>query len=49
MIPAGYGESLESSTNRIQDPDLHGFYDQLRVITRGHRSCRAIACARSSA
>jgi arabinofuranosyltransferase len=35
MIPAGYVESLESSTNRIQDPDLHRFYDELRLITRG--------------
>jgi arabinofuranosyltransferase len=35
MIPAGYVESLESSTNRIQDPALHHYYDQLRLITRG--------------
>jgi arabinofuranosyltransferase len=35
MIPAGYVESLESSTNQIQDPELHQYYDQLRLITRG--------------
>ena len=34
MIPAGYRESLETSTNQIRDPDLHHFYDQLRLITR---------------
>jgi arabinofuranosyltransferase len=37
MIPAGYRESLESSTNQIQDPALHRFYEQLRVITRSER------------
>jgi arabinofuranosyltransferase len=35
MIPAGYVESLESSTNQLQDPALHQYYDQLRLITRG--------------
>ena len=37
MVPAGYKESLESSTNLIQDPALHRFYDQLRLITRSER------------
>lgn len=37
MIPAGYRESLETSTNQIQDPELHRFYDQLRLITRAER------------
>ena len=37
MIPPGYKESLESDTNQIQDPDLHRFYDQLRLITRSDR------------
>jgi arabinofuranosyltransferase len=35
MIPAGYVESLENSTNQIQDPELRQYYDQLRLITRG--------------
>ena len=37
MIPEGYRESLETSTNQIRDPDLHHFYDQLRLITRSDR------------
>jgi arabinofuranosyltransferase len=35
MIPAGYVQSLESSTNRLEDPELHRFYDDLRLVTRG--------------
>jgi arabinofuranosyltransferase len=35
MIPAGYVQSLESSTNQITDPELHRFYDDLRLVTRG--------------
>jgi arabinofuranosyltransferase len=34
MVPDGYRESLESSTNQVRDPHLHHFYDQLRLITR---------------
>ena len=37
MIPDGYRESLETSSNQLRDPDLHHFYDRLRVITRSHR------------
>jgi hypothetical protein len=37
MIPAGYRESLETSTNQIRDPGLHQFYDRLRLITRSDR------------
>jgi arabinofuranosyltransferase len=35
MIPGGYRESLEGSTNVLTDPNLAAFYDQLRLITRG--------------
>jgi arabinofuranosyltransferase len=35
MIPTGYRESLEGSTNVLADPNLAAFYDQLRLITRG--------------
>jgi arabinofuranosyltransferase len=35
MIPAGYRESVESSTNVVQDPALHEYYEHLRAITRG--------------
>jgi arabinofuranosyltransferase len=34
MIPAGYRESVEGSTNLVQDPALHEYYDHLRLITR---------------
>jgi arabinofuranosyltransferase len=37
MIPDGYRESLETSTNQLRDPALHRFYDQLRLITRSER------------
>jgi len=37
MIPEGYRESLESSTNQLRDPNLHRFYDRLRLITRSDR------------
>jgi arabinofuranosyltransferase len=37
MIPDGYRESLETSSNQLRDPDLHRFYDQLRTITRSDR------------
>ena len=34
-IPDGYIESLLADENLIADPDLHEFYDKLRLITRG--------------
>ncbi len=34
MIPAGYKETLEGSTNVIADPALREYYERLRVITR---------------
>jgi arabinofuranosyltransferase len=37
MIPDGYRESLESSTNQLRDPNLHRYYDRLRLITRSDR------------
>ena len=37
MVPDGYRESLESSSNQVRDPKLHHFYDQLRLITRSDR------------
>ena len=37
MIPEGYHESLETSTNQLRDPALHHFYDQLRLVTRSDR------------
>jgi arabinofuranosyltransferase len=37
MIPDGYRESLERSINQLRDPNLHHFYDQLRLITRSDR------------
>ena len=37
LIPDGYRESLETSSNQLRDPDLHRFYDQLRAITRSDR------------
>jgi arabinofuranosyltransferase len=37
MVPDGYRESLETSTNQLHDPNLHRFYDQLLLITRSDR------------
>ena len=37
MIPGGYKESLESSSNLIQDPGLREYYELLRLITRSDR------------
>ncbi len=34
-VPAGYLESIQSGTNRIQDPDLAQYYDKLTLIIRG--------------
>lgn len=34
-IPDGYGESIENDENRIADPALAEYYDQIRLITRG--------------
>ena len=35
MVPNGYRESLIGGSNVIEDPALHQFYDQIRLITRG--------------
>ena len=37
MIPEGYRGSLETSSNQLRDPELHRFYDRLRLITRSDR------------
>ena len=37
MVPGGYKESLESSSNLIQDPGLREYYELLRLITRSDR------------
>lgn len=37
MIPDGYRESLETSTNQLRDPGLRRFYDRLQLITRSDR------------
>jgi len=37
MVPAGYKESLESSSNLIQDPGLREYYELMRLITRSDR------------
>lgn len=34
-IPAGYLASIERDENLIEDPDLHRYYDAIRLITRG--------------
>ncbi|MCG3198073.1 MAG: Terminal beta-(1-_2)-arabinofuranosyltransferase [bacterium] len=34
-IPAGYIATLESGENRIEDPKIANYYDQLALITRG--------------
>lgn len=35
MLPDGYVESVETGTNRLRDPRLAAYYEQLRTITRG--------------
>jgi arabinofuranosyltransferase len=37
MVPGGYKQSLESSSNLIEDRGLHEFYEHLRLITRSER------------
>ena len=34
-IPEGYIASIETSQNLVRDPDLHEYYDKLRILTRG--------------
>lgn len=34
-IPEGYRESIWNNDNEIEDPDLHEYYDVIRLITRG--------------
>lgn len=34
-VPEGYVESVRNDDNEIVDPDLHAYYDQIRLITRG--------------
>lgn len=34
-LPEGYLASLEQGVNRLEDPSLARYYDQLRVVTRG--------------
>jgi arabinofuranosyltransferase len=40
-IPAGYVESVEAGENRIQDPDLARFYDDLILVQRAPLLSRA--------
>jgi arabinofuranosyltransferase len=35
MYPAGYEKSVETNSNRLEDPSLKIFYDKIRLITRG--------------
>jgi arabinofuranosyltransferase len=35
MIPAGYPRSVAYNENLIEDPEIHRFYDRIRMITRG--------------
>jgi arabinofuranosyltransferase len=34
-VPAGYIESVEMQENRIVDPSLHAYFDQLSLVTTG--------------
>lgn len=34
-IPAGYGDSLRTNSNRLQEPELKKLYDTIRLLTRG--------------
>ncbi len=34
-IPHGYKASIWFDENRVEDPDLHEYYDKIRLITRG--------------
>lgn len=37
LVPEGYPETLESSTNRLKDRGLHDYYDHLSAVTRSDR------------
>jgi arabinofuranosyltransferase len=41
MIPEGYVETLESGENRITDPKIAEYYDNLTLVTRGGLWSRA--------
>jgi arabinofuranosyltransferase len=34
-LPAGYLESCRTGENRIEDPDLHAYYDKVRLVISG--------------
>jgi arabinofuranosyltransferase len=34
-VPWGYSASLRTGENRIEDPDLHAYYEALRTLSRG--------------
>jgi arabinofuranosyltransferase len=34
-VPKGYVESIQTSTNQIEDPKICKFYDKLKIITQG--------------
>ncbi len=34
-IPRGYRETLETGENRLEDPNLHRYYDRLSLVVRG--------------
>lgn len=34
-VPDGYRESIWSDKNKVKDPDLHEYYEKIRLITRG--------------
>ena len=35
ICPEGYRDSVYEDENRIEDEDLHAYYDRIRLITRG--------------
>ncbi len=37
-VPAGYQESIRENENLIEDPDLHLYYDKIRLLTRAEIS-----------
>jgi arabinofuranosyltransferase len=34
-LPAGYLESCRSGENQIEDPDLHAYYERVRLVISG--------------
>lgn len=40
-MPEGYEASVRTGTNRIADPDLHAYYDRLKLVTQGDVFSRA--------